>query len=75
MARIFVQFDEYETEILKKYQKEIKEATGRYMTLGEIIRGSVRYHIHDVKGEDYLLSPERREEAKKRLSENPHLID
>jgi len=51
----FVNLDGYETEALKKLQKELSAAGGREMSKQEVLRACLRYAVHELLGKEFVL--------------------
>jgi len=57
--RIFVEFNQAESDLLRKLQKGLKE-WGVDKSLKEIIRGAALTYAHDTMGQGAELDPESR---------------
>jgi len=53
--QVFVALDAYETTAIQRVQELMKAAGGRVLSDRELIRACVRYFIHDVMPEEFVL--------------------
>lgn len=66
--RLFVNFDKYETEAIRKVLASVAKAKGQRMTPEEFVKGAVRYAVHDLMPRDFMLGPDAKEMLKDVLS-------
>lgn len=50
--RVFIEFDAYELELIRKVRKAMQSSLGRSPTMGEAIRACLRWAAHMSIGDD-----------------------
>jgi len=62
----FVKLDGYETEAVKRLQKDLSKQEGKELSKQDVIRACIRYAVHDLLGNDYVLGEDLKDRLESR---------